>query len=92
MKYARAHVIVSGDVKDQSFRYFAREKTRLLDLKGWIKDHPTGEVEFVLEGLDDRVDEMIEWCKKGPWLFRDNRIRVEFSDFVGEFERFEIRH
>lgn len=92
MKYARVHVLVSGDVKDQSFRYFAREKSKNLNLRGWIKDHQTGEVEFVLEGLEERVKEMVEWCKKGPCLFRDNCIQVEFSEFVGEFEKFEIRH
>jgi acylphosphatase len=90
LKYARAHLFVN--VKDISFNYFAKEKSKHLSLKGWMKNLPTGEVEVVFEGDEDRILEMIEWCKKGPSLFRDNIIRVEFSDYVGEFENFEIRH
>ena len=89
MKYARAHLIVN--VKDISFNYFAKEKSKHLSLKGWIRSLPSG-VEAVIEGDEERIREMVEWCKKGPSLFRDNTVRVNFSDYVGEFDNFEIRH
>ena len=92
LKYARAHVFVTGDVRDFSFKYFAKEKSKHLDLKGWVRKLPSGEVEVLLEGLEEKIMEMLEWCKKGPAIFKDNRLRVEFSDYVGEFENFEIRH
>jgi acylphosphatase len=90
LKYARAHLFVK--VRDISFNYFAKEKSNNLSLKGWIKNHPSGEVEAMFEGDEERIQEMVEWCKKGPSLFRDNTVRVEFSDYLGEFENFEIRH
>jgi acylphosphatase len=91
LKYARAHIFVEGDVNDISFNYFAKEKSNHLNLKGWVKSLPSGEVEVMFEGEEERIHEMVEWCKKGPSIFRNNTVRVEFSDFVGEFEEFEIR-
>ena len=60
MKLARAHVIVSGDVQGISFRYYTKEKAKNLEIKGWIRNLPTGEVEAVFEGFEDRINEMIE--------------------------------
>lgn len=91
MKYTRAHIFVAGDVGDMSFRYFTKEKSNILGLKGWVRNLQSGEVEVVFEGEEEKIKEMVEWCKKGPAIFRNNTVRVEFSDYVGEFEKFEIR-
>ena len=91
MKYARAHVFVKGDVRDFAFKYFTRQKSAILDLNGWVRHLSDGEVEMVIEGLEDDVNKMVEWCKKGPSIIKENIVRAEFSDYVGEFEGFEIR-
>ena len=75
-----------------SFRYYAKQKAISLGLKGWVKNLSSGEVEAVFEGFEDRIKEMVEWCKKGPWLAKVNNVKVEFSDYKGEFENFELRH
>lgn len=92
LKLTRAHVIVAGDVQGISFRYYTKQKAIILGIKGWVKNLQNGEVEAVFEGLEERIREMIEWCKKGPWLAKVNNVRVEFSDYKGEFENFEIRY
>jgi len=91
LKLARAHVIVSGDVQGISFRYYTKEKAKNLEIRGWVRNLPTGEVEAVFEGFEDRINEMIEWCKKGPWLAKVNNVKVEFDDYKGEFDGFEKR-
>jgi acylphosphatase len=48
------------------FRVGARDRARSLDVAGWIQNRPDGSVEAVFEGDDDRVDSMIEWCRRGP--------------------------
>ena len=82
---------MAGDVQGVSFRYYAKQKANSLGVKGWVKNLPSGEVEAVFEGNDDEIKQMIEWCKKGPWLAKVNNVKVEFSDYRGEFEGFEIR-
>jgi len=63
LKFIRAHVIVSGDVIGVGFRFHTRIKARNLDLKGFVKNLDSGEVEAVFEGEEGNVKEMIEWCK-----------------------------
>ena len=91
LKFSRAHVLITGDVQGVSFRYYTVEKAKTLELKGWVRNLPSGEVEAVFEGVEDKIKEMVEWCKKGPWLARVNKVKVEFSDYKGEFENFERR-
>ncbi len=91
LKLVRSHIIISGDVQGVSFRYYTKQKARSLGIKGWVRNLTSGEVEAVLEGHEDRIKEMIEWCKKGPWLAKVNNVKVEFSDYKGEFENFETR-
>lgn len=89
MKFIRAHVIVSGDVIGVGFRFHTRIKARNLDLKGFVKNLDSGEVEAVFEGEEGKVKEMIEWCKKGPSFSRIDDVKVDFENYTGEFENFE---
>ena len=89
MKFIRAHVIVFGEVQCVGFRFHTRIKARNLDLKGWIRNLDSGEVEAVFEGEEDKVKEMIEWCKKGPDSALVKDFKVEFENYVGEFKDFE---
>ena len=89
MKFIRAHVIVSGEVQGVGFRFHTRIKARNLDLKGWIRNLDSGEVEAVFEGEEDKVKEMLEWCKKGPESALVKDVKVDFENYTGEFESFE---
>jgi acylphosphatase len=89
LKFIRAHVIVSGDVIGVGFRFHTRIKARNLDLKGFVKNLDSGEVEAVFEGEEGNVKEMIEWCKKGPEYTLVKNVKVEFENYTGEFESFE---
>lgn len=62
----RARVRVAGRVQGVGFRYSAQERARSLDLGGWVRNLPDGGVEAVFEGEDERVDSMVEWCRRGP--------------------------
>jgi acylphosphatase len=84
-------VIISGDVQGVSFRYYTKQKAISLGIKGWVRNLSSGEVEAVFEGYEDRIKEMVEWCKKGPWLAKVNNVKVVFSDYKGEFDNFEKR-
>ena len=89
MKLARARVIISGEVQGIGFRFHTRIKARNLGLKGWVRNLDSGEVEAVFEGEEDKIKEIIEWCKKGPTFARVENVKVEFENYTGEFESFE---
>ena len=62
----RAHVVVSGMVQGVFFRAEARDRARSLGLGGWVHNRSDGAVEAVFEGDDERVDSMVDWCRRGP--------------------------
>ena len=55
---ARAHLIISGYVQGVFFRSFVRSEIRLLNITGWVRNLPSGQVEAVFEGEKDDVKEM----------------------------------
>ena len=89
MKFVRAHVIISGKVQGVGFRFHTRIKARNLGLKGWVRNLDNGDVEAVFEGQEDKVKEMIGWCKNGEHHAIVKDIKTDFEDYTGEFESFD---
>ena len=59
-------MVVRGRVQGVFFRADARDRARSLGVAGRVRNHPAGTVEAVFEGEDERVDSMVEWCRRGP--------------------------
>jgi len=88
----RAHIFIQGMVQGVFFRAKTRQKAKELRLTGWVKNLPDGRVEAVFEGEKEKVEQMIEWTQKGPLFSRVDDVKVDFEEYKGEFENFEIRH
>jgi len=80
----RAHVIVHGSVQGVFFRAETRDRARSLGLGGWVRNAPEGTVEAVFEGDDDRVDSMVEWCRRGPQGAQVDDVEVKWLAPEGE--------
>lgn len=72
----RVRVLVSGRVQGVFFRASCAERAAELDLSGWIRNVPDGDVEAVFEGTDSAVERIVRWCRDGPPLARVDRIDV----------------
>jgi acylphosphatase len=62
----RVRVLVRGRVQGVFFRAEARARAESLGLAGSVQNLPDGSVEAVFEGEADRVDSMVDWCRRGP--------------------------
>ena len=62
----RAHVRIRGRVQAVGFRYSTLARARSLGVHGWIRNRGDGSVEATFEGDDERVQSLIEWCRRGP--------------------------
>lgn len=84
----RAHVFVSGDVQGVFFRQETRDRARSRGVAGWVKNLPDGRVEAVFEGPEDTVEQMVEWCHRGPrWAeVRDVEVLGEEPEGLTEFQ------
>lgn len=94
MDQSKKHVRISGRVQGVGFRHFTKQNARRLNLNGWVKNLPDGDVEAVFAGKEDNVLEMLEEMKKGPSVARVDDLTVdESSDKLNEtFSGFSVRH
>jgi acylphosphatase len=82
--------VVTGRVQGVFFRDTARRRAEAAGVAGWISNRPDGAVEAVFEGEPDRVDELVEFCRRGP--SRAEVANVEVIDEEPEgLTRFTVR-
>jgi len=87
----QAHVFIAGGVQGVGFRYWTRSQAFKLNLTGWVRNLPNGKVEAVFEGPKEKIEEMVEKCRKGPLWTGENEVAVEWQKASQEFSGFEIR-
>lgn len=87
----RVHLFISGRVQGVLFRQSARAKALELGITGWAHNLLNGKVEIVCEGEKERVEQFIEWARRGPVLSKVEHVDVSFEEYKGEFEDFEVR-
>jgi len=87
----RAKVLIFGRVQGVSFRSFIKHKAISLNLKGYIKNLSSGEVEAVFQGKDKAVKEILNYCKKGPLASKVIDLKIIEESYKNEFNNFEIR-
>ena len=92
MDNVRARVIVEGMVQGVFFRQHTQETAFRLGVKGWARNRRDGRVEVLFEGDKAKVDEMIQWCHRGPSEARVTNVRVIWEEFAGEFKDFSITY
>ncbi|HDI31346.1 MAG: acylphosphatase [Thermoprotei archaeon] len=92
MKMVRARLLIYGLVQGVFFRATMKEVADSLGVKGWVRNLPDGRVEAVLEGPEDKVNDVIKWAHKGPRMARVERVEVIWEPYKGEFKSFSIRY
>jgi acylphosphatase len=90
MEKVRAHVLIDGRVQGVCYRLEARRAALERGVQGWVRNLPDGRVEAVIEGNEPDVKSMVKWCGAGPSLARVTDVTLDWGDYTGEFEDFEI--
>ena len=91
MERIRAHILVRGRVQGVFFRVNMKRIADMNNVTGWVRNVPDGvTVEAVLEGTRDNVEKVICWSMRGPPGAEVRELKVEFSEYVGEFHSFRI--
>ncbi len=90
MEKVRVHLLVSGYVQGVFFRANTQEKASGLGLRGWVRNRYDGTVEAVFEGERGKIEDIIKWCHKGPPGSKVNNVSIDWEDYKGEFEDFNI--
>ncbi|MDO8648983.1 MAG: acylphosphatase [Candidatus Peregrinibacteria bacterium] len=57
---------ITGKVQGVFYRARTQEQALTLGLCGWVKNLPDGSVEIHAEGEEAALQELDQWCRKGP--------------------------
>lgn len=79
-------MIVQGRVQGVFFRAETRNRARSLGLSGWVRNNADGSVEATFEGDRDRVESMVEWCRRGPAHAHVENVDVAWEEPTGDAE------
>ncbi len=86
----RTHVFVSGRVQGVYFRKSTKKKAKKLNVFGWVRNLSDGRVEAIFEGEENMVEQIIDWCKKGPVFAKVEDMEAIKEEYKGEFSGFEV--
>jgi len=81
---SRIYARVKGIVQGVGFRYFVIRNAERLNLKGYVRNRPDGDVEVEAEGDDAALQSLIDELHRGPHLARVDDVQVKwFKDEKG---------
>lgn len=84
-------IIISGEVQGVLFRSFVKSRANELGLRGFVRNLEDGDVEIVVQGPKEAIDELLKKCSKGPEIAVVKNMttkKVDDQDFSG----FEIKY
>jgi acylphosphatase len=87
----RIHILAKGAVQGVYYRYNTLKKAEEYHLTGWVRNKVDGSVEIVCEGAKEDINNLVQWCKKGPERAHVSEVETEWEEYTGEFNVFEIR-
>ena len=72
----RYKILVSGFVQGVGYRRWVKDWADKLGLKGWVKNTLDGKVEILVEGPENKIQELLEKCKEGPSLAKVEKVEI----------------
>lgn len=89
MENIHFNITAKGKVQGVWYRKFVRDHALELNLKGFVKNLPNGDVYLEVEGEPHKIDQLKELLKEGPPLAKVFEVKTKEGDFLG-FEDFKI--
>jgi acylphosphatase len=90
MANQRVRVFVKGKVQGVFFRQALKVKAIQNGVFGWVRNLDDGRVEAVLEGNEENVNTLVEWCHGGPANARVEDVDIRNEKYSNEFSKFDV--
>lgn len=87
----RCCIYISGRVQGVSFRSYAKEHAAALGLGGFVKNLDDGRVEVIVEGSEQKIEQLIEKIRQGPPRAKIDDVSVTWEEAMGNFKGFDVR-
>ena len=89
---ARFECIVHGRVQGIGYRAFAFKEASKLKVNGYTKNLMDETVKVVAEAPKEILKEFLKKLEKGPSLGRVEKVKVDWSESISEFQEFSIEY
>lgn len=83
------NIKIYGRIQGVFFRATAQEQAESLGIVGFAQNMPDGSVYIEVEGEESKLDQFLNWCKKGPPLAMVEKIATSESQ-LKNFSEFSI--
>ena len=90
MSVTHVHILISGKVQGVFFRQAMKVISIKNSVYGSVRNLNDGRVEAVLEGDDDNVNTVIDWCYSGSANSRVESVEVKTEEPTGLFSSFDV--
>ena len=90
MTNIRVRLIIDGRVQGVWFRDSTRRQAMGMGVCGWVKNRYDGTVEVLAEGPEDKVNQLVAWCHRGPSAAKVRYVHETLEEWQGEFDSFDI--
>lgn len=87
----KAEFIVTGYVQGVGFRYFVYQNAKRLNLKGYVANLMNGNVQVVVEGNKDAIEQLHKILQQGPSRAYVQSVEFTYLDYNNEFDDFAIK-
>jgi acylphosphatase len=90
MVRSASKIVISGTVQGLFFKNFTKENADKLNLKGFIRDLESGEIEVIAEGDKENLIKLVDILRKGPAYSQIRNIKVEERKWSGDLKEFKV--
>lgn len=84
------HIVVDGVVQGVGFRWFVERVAHELGLVGYVRNMYDGSVETYAEGDEGTLNVFCKELKIGPRSAHVTSVRVDWTEYSGEYKNFRI--
>lgn len=95
----QVHLYIKGDVIGVGFRAWTKIQAKVNGVTGWVRNNfekpdvfgPGGGVEALIQGDEEKVDNIVDVVKQGPPIARVDDVEIITQEVREIFEGFEIK-
>ena len=82
----RIVIDIYGRVQGVFFRYNTKKTAKKLGLHGYAENMSDGSVHIEAQGLQDQLEQLLEFAKEGPRYARVDNVEYEYKDPKEDFK------
>lgn len=91
MKKVRLRILIEGRLQAMNFRFNAQRQANHLGLVGFVRNLSDGRIEVEVQGAEDKVKQILDWCQDEPHGSQIRSILFRYDEPLNRYSDFSVR-